>query len=115
MEKEDELDHPPIWYWAMLCSLTTEEHPAPESRAANQPAPADAATTRRQRMLFAPEVSEASTAVLLLKERLALRASAETLEHVLQVWIHNCFEHSESPLGCALLFVLSLKGQSGTG
>ena len=51
--------------------------------------------------ILSGEVCEPTASSLRILDALDLYVNANMFEVLLQVWIHNCFEHSESPLGSA--------------
>eukprot|EP00437_Effrenium_voratum_P024898 CAMPEP_0181409962 /NCGR_PEP_ID=MMETSP1110-20121109/7093_1 /TAXON_ID=174948 /ORGANISM="Symbiodinium sp., Strain CCMP421" /LENGTH=427 /DNA_ID=CAMNT_0023532493 /DNA_START=33 /DNA_END=1313 /DNA_ORIENTATION=+ len=94
--------HAPLWYWAALSSLSGEDcqgcntklqHITPEQQ-------------QRLLMLFHPEPQAPSEDSLAIVEeffpggQLALK-----LERLLAVWLLNCFEHSEEPVGFSTFFL----------
>lgn len=100
----------PLWYWTALSSLTFSEVGDGESGLL-------AITEEEQTkllLLFHPEVSTASEAcVVLVREfHLAPHLEAVKLERLLQIWMKNCFEHSESPLGYSVYFLSSFMSHS---
>ncbi|CEM02509.1 unnamed protein product [Vitrella brassicaformis CCMP3155] len=60
-------------------------------------------------MLFAPDKVAPSRAVkkLVTAFDLAGEVNEAKLEKLLQVWIHNCFEHEDDPVGYAVFFLPS--------
>lgn len=96
--------HAPLWYWAALCSLAGEDcvgcnatipHVTPEQQ-------------RRLLMLFHPEPqapSEDSMSIVQEFWASAPKALPLKLESLLAVWLLNCFEHSEEPVGFSTFFL----------
>lgn len=103
------LDFELIWYWSALNTLFVEEEHLP-------PVPMAQCLNRIKRknqsyflMLFSPDTKEPSPAVLEILDVLNLTnyVDAMLFEQLLQVWIHNCFERSNDPLGFGVYFLSS--------
>lgn len=109
-EKHNQVfDYEPLWYWTALRSLTKQD--LMNSQASWEPISAD--QQYRLLLLYHPEVTEASEAVKTLIEMFKLHIEDPILlERLLQVWILNCFEHSESPLGYSTYFMSSFMSHS---
>eukprot|EP01066_Platyproteum_vivax_P014115 Platyproteum_vivax@DN6346_c0_g1_i1.p1 len=113
-------DFAPLWYWAALNSLITEEELdklRPEMRKkvdALQLMNISNDERLRLLLLFVPEVHTPSTDVEHILEGLGLTRYVDALlfEKLLQVWIHNCFEHTDEPLGYAVFFMNSFISHS---
>ncbi|KAL8448232.1 hypothetical protein Emag_004000 [Eimeria magna] len=101
--------HPAIWYWCALNSVLVEDDP---------PVPGLQAVTRRQwellRTLFIPEVVEPSSEATTLVDCMGLRGIVDEvdLEIMIQVWLHNCFEHQRDPEGYIIYFMPSFCSHS---
>ncbi|CAJ1410450.1 unnamed protein product [Effrenium voratum] len=103
-----------LWYWAALCSLTAAH--LPEDRRL----PPVAEDVHKRLLLLcgmeitAGEGEEAREAAKVLVQEFQLepRCQALDLERVLQVWIVNCFEHTDEPLGYATYFLSSFTSHS---
>ncbi|KAL8435810.1 hypothetical protein ACSSS7_002187 [Eimeria intestinalis] len=101
--------HPAIWYWCALNSVLVEDDP---------PVPGLQAVTRRQwellRTLFIPEVVEPSSEATTLVDYMGLRGIVDgvDLEIMIQVWLHNCFEHHRDPEGYIIYFMPSFCSHS---
>mmetsp|Transcript_28470 Transcript_28470/g.64590 ORF Transcript_28470/g.64590 Transcript_28470/m.64590 type:complete len:471 (-) Transcript_28470:171-1583(-) len=102
-------DYEVLWYWCALNCLTEEDME-------NVEAPGDLKMVtkvqqRRLMLLFTPSTTKPSQAVLLITQALfkcdkeKTQAIALTLERLLQIWIHNCFEHSEDPPAYSTYFM----------
>mmetsp|Transcript_54089 Transcript_54089/g.118429 ORF Transcript_54089/g.118429 Transcript_54089/m.118429 type:complete len:474 (-) Transcript_54089:102-1523(-) len=109
-QKPQVFEYEPLWYWTALNSLMATQLPPSESRLM-------AITEDQQRKLFClyhSEVTEPTTAVKLLVMDLGLEATLDplSLERLLQIWILNCFEHSDSPLGYSTYFMSSFMSHS---
>ncbi|CAE7939431.1 unnamed protein product, partial [Symbiodinium necroappetens] len=96
-------------YWAAMCSLPPKDLP-PTSKL--KPVTED--THKKLLLLYSPETSEASEAMRLLVEEFPseLRCRPLDLERLMQVWILNCFEHTDEPLGYATYFMSSFMSHS---
>ncbi|KAL8275952.1 hypothetical protein Esti_000068 [Eimeria stiedai] len=101
--------HPAIWYWCALNSVLVEDDP---------PVTGLQAVTRRQwellRTLFIPEVVEPSSEATTLVDCMGLRGIVDEvdLEIMIQVWLHNCFEHQRDPEGYIIYFMPSFCSHS---
>ncbi|CAE7724010.1 SmydA-8, partial [Symbiodinium sp. CCMP2456] len=98
-----------MWYWAAMCSLTPKDLP-PTSKL--KPVTED--THKKLLLLYSQETSEASEAMRLLVQEFPseLRCRPLDLERLMQVWILNCFEHTDEPLGYATYFMSSFMSHS---
>lgn len=103
-------EYEPLWYWTALSSLTDVQMPESEKRL--QSISED--QQRKLLLLYHSEITEASEAATRLVDilGLAVHISPIDLERVLQVWILNCFEHSDSPLGYSTYFMSSFMSHS---
>jgi len=98
----------PLWYWAALCSLK----PSLLTECSKLPA-VDEDTHKKLLLLYSMEVSKASEASKVLVEVLQeMRCDPLDLERLLQVWILNCFEHTDEPLGYSTYFMSSFMSHS---
>lgn len=103
-------EYEPLWYWAALCSLTAKQMPHGESRLKH-------ITEEQQRnilLLYRPEVTEPSDAGIRIVHELGLAGLVDPVifESLLQTWVFNCFEHSESPLSYSIYFLPSFTAHS---
>ncbi|KAL8427614.1 hypothetical protein Efla_005789 [Eimeria flavescens] len=101
--------HPAIWYWCALNSVLVEGDP---------PIAGLRTITWRQwellRILFIPQVVEPSPEATRLVEFMGLRGIVDELdmEIMIQVWLHNCFEHQRDPEGYVIYFMPSFCSHS---
>lgn len=100
--------HAPLWYWAALCSLNSDDLVGCKLSIPN----ATKEQQKRLMLLCCPETHEASADVIALVGEFWPRAGdtqavATKLERLLAVWLLNCFEHSEEPLGFSTFFLPS--------
>ncbi|XP_026194214.1 uncharacterized protein LOC113147543 [Cyclospora cayetanensis] len=101
--------HPPIWYWCALNSVLVEDDPPVEGLKA---------ITKRQwdllRILFIPEGTKPSSEAITLVDSMGLRGIVKDIdmEIMIQIWLHNCFEHHRSPEGYAIYFMPSFCSHS---
>ncbi|PFH32213.1 hypothetical protein BESB_021540 [Besnoitia besnoiti] len=99
----------PIWYWCALNSIILEAQP---------PVPGLTSITHRQsellRVLHVPaEITPCKEVMKLIQAfHLEDRTTPEDLELLLQVWIHNCFEQFEDPVGYVIYFMPSFSSHS---
>lgn len=104
------LDYKPLWYWTALCSLKSSQLAPTESRLV----PISDDQQRKLLLLYHSEVTEPSEAAKLLVSDLGLAPELDPLdlERLLQIWILNCFEHSDDPLGYSTYFMSSFMSHS---
>lgn len=108
---EPEEYYAPVWYWAALSSLTEDQlRPPPRIGSLR---PMDANRQRRLISLYHEPVTEASEQVERIVQEIGLEsASALFVEELLQVWILNCFEHTEDPQGFSCYYISSFVSHS---
>jgi len=104
------LEYEPLWYWTALCSLKSSQLPPADS-------PLPAITEDQQRkllLLYHSEIIGPSEASKMLVQHFELAPFCEPvdLERLLQIWILNCFEHSDDPLGYSTYFMSSFMSHS---
>lgn len=99
----------PLWYWTSLCSLKPSQ-----IGGGSDLAPITEDQQRKLLLLYHPETAEPSKASKALVQEFKLGAylQAQELERLLQVWILNCFEHSDDPLGYSAYFMSSFMSHS---
>lgn len=98
-----------LWYWTALCSLVRGQLPPGEDRLR----PIDDDQQTKLLLLFHAEVTKPSEAASRLVTELGLsQLEPLDLERLLQVWILNCFEHSDDPLGYSTYFMSSFMSHS---
>jgi hypothetical protein len=106
--------HAPLWYWAALRSLTKDDLVG----CTVEIPPASAEQQTRLLLLCQPDVHESSPDVAMLVEALwaaakgRCNAVAPKLERLLAVWLLNCFEHTELPVGFSTFFLPSFLSHS---
>lgn len=98
-----------LWYWTALCSLARRQLPPGGDRLR----PIDDDRQRKLLLLYHAEVTQPSQAATKLVAELGF-TELEPLdfERLLQVWILNCFEHSDDPLGYSTYFMSSFMSHS---
>jgi len=108
------LAHAPLWYWSALCSLTAED-----LKGCEVPIPAASPEQQTQLLLLChSETTEMSPdMVAITKEFWPSQGSGcaelvAKLERLLAVWLLNCFEHSEDPIGFSTFFLPSFISHS---
>lgn len=120
--KDRDFDYDSLWYWCALNSLTAEDLPHIKN------CPFSLISQDKQTkllLLYHGDVAEASNDVMVLFEEfpcfrpfldasqeMSLKKLAHKIESLLQVWILNCFEHSENPLGYSTYFYSSFMSHS---
>ncbi|CAK9097242.1 Histone-lysine N-methyltransferase SMYD3 (SET and MYND domain-containing protein 3) (Zinc finger MYND domain-containing protein 1) [Durusdinium trenchii] len=99
----------PLWYWAALCSLKPDQVPKDSHLEA-----VSEDTQKKLLLLYSMEVSAPSEASKVLAHEFRLERCCEPLclERLLQVWILNCFEHTDDPLGYSTYFMSSFMSHS---
>lgn len=109
-QHSETFEYEPLWYWTALSSLKPSQLAPSETRL--KPITED--QQRKLFLLYHSEVSEASEAAKLLVTDLGLDPHLEPLdlERLLQIWILNCFEHSDDPLGYSAYFMSSFMSHS---
>jgi len=105
-------EYEPLWYWTALCSLRPEQlAQGGEARSGLTAVSED--QQRKLLLLYHSQVTEPSDAVTTLIEAFYLeKVEAVEMERLLQVWILNCFEHSDEPLGYSTYFMSSFMSHS---
>jgi len=107
LQKAENFDYEPLWYWAAMNSLLPSQ--------VNEDSLLSTITEDRQHrllLLFHDETDIPSTDVEKIIELFKLPVDPILLETLLQVWILNCFEHSEDPLGYSTYFMSSFMSHS---
>jgi len=98
-----------LWYWTALCSLKQGQLGPEEERLK----PIDEDKQRKLLLLYHSDVAAASEASKQLVLELGLSyLEPIDLERLLQIWILNCFEHSDDPLGYSTYFMSSFMSHS---
>ncbi|CAE7319895.1 unnamed protein product [Symbiodinium sp. CCMP2592] len=100
--------HAPLWYWAALNSLSGADCTGCSVKLT----PVDAEKQQRLLMLFHPEPQAPSEDCKAIVNEFwsglgpaAKAALGLKLESLLAVWLLNCFEHSEEPVGFSTFFL----------
>ncbi|CAE7864891.1 SMYD1, partial [Symbiodinium microadriaticum] len=100
--------HAPLWYWAALNSLSGADCTGCSVKLT----PVDAEKQQRLLMLFHPEPQAPSEDCKAIVDEFwsglgpaAKAALGLKLESLLAVWLLNCFEHSEEPVGFSTFFL----------
>eukprot|EP00929_Paragymnodinium_shiwhaense_P063025 TRINITY_DN31518_c0_g1_i3.p1 TRINITY_DN31518_c0_g1~~TRINITY_DN31518_c0_g1_i3.p1 ORF type:complete len:486 (+),score=61.80 TRINITY_DN31518_c0_g1_i3:63-1520(+) len=106
-ENEDIFPYDALWYWTALCSLTIEQLPVGSGIAS-----VSEEVQRRLLLLYHPVDVCASEASCLLVEAFDLQVDAADMERLLQVWILNCFEHSDEPPAYVQYFLSAFMSHS---
>ncbi|CAL1164068.1 unnamed protein product [Cladocopium goreaui] len=97
--------HAPLWYWAALSSLTGEDY-----EGCNASFPSVTMEQQQQLLMFyhpEPQVPSEDSLHIVHEfwGRNAASSLALKLESLLAVWLLNCFEHSEEPVGFSTFFL----------
>lgn len=109
-DKDTEEYYEPLWYWAGLSSLTTKDLNA--SPPIGKLSYIDKDRQQRLLSLYHEPVTEASAQVKEIVAELHLSVDPVLVEELLQVWVLNCFEHSEDPPGYSAYYVSSFCSHS---
>eukprot|EP00386_Alphamonas_edax_P004272 GDKI01013499.1.p1 GENE.GDKI01013499.1~~GDKI01013499.1.p1 ORF type:complete len:582 (-),score=201.21 GDKI01013499.1:208-1857(-) len=111
-------DFDPLWYWCALNTTLLSDSPTPGPGKNEKNAQTlNCVTTEKQELfltLFAPDVDGPSDDVKKILEGLKLKQGFDPLlvEQLLQVWIHNCFEYTDDPVGYSVYFISSFLAHS---
>eukprot|EP00919_Chromeraceae_sp_WS-2016_P059020 GHVR01140256.1.p1 GENE.GHVR01140256.1~~GHVR01140256.1.p1 ORF type:complete len:308 (-),score=72.39 GHVR01140256.1:61-984(-) len=99
----------PLWYWCAFNSLLTQEDPPNVLTDGYKWTRVDRRTQQRLLMLYTPTCNEASEDTRNILAALGLEEVVNHIlfEKLLQVWIHNCFEYSDAPLGYSVYYTCS--------
>lgn len=108
---DEQLDYDPLWFWCALCSFTNSDLPVGDGPHVELPT-IGKVNQQRLLLLYKPQVCTPSESSLRVLEVLEIRVNQHLFEVLLQIWIHNCFEHSESPLGYSTYFMSSFYSHS---
>lgn len=108
MCKKHKFDYEPLWYWCALKSLTKEQLEGAYEGGW------ECATALQQKnlLLLHHEVHEAGTESQMMVSELVPNCDPMTLERLTQVWVLNCFEYSDSPVGYSAYFFSSFMSHS---
>eukprot|EP00929_Paragymnodinium_shiwhaense_P053913 TRINITY_DN27027_c0_g1_i1.p1 TRINITY_DN27027_c0_g1~~TRINITY_DN27027_c0_g1_i1.p1 ORF type:complete len:276 (-),score=35.11 TRINITY_DN27027_c0_g1_i1:41-868(-) len=102
-------DYEPLWYWCALQSLTAEQIKGSKV-AAWKGTTED--TQRNLLLLHHEEVKEPTAAAQALVLQMCPACDPIILERLIQIWVLNCFEYSDSPVGYATYFYCSFMSHS---
>lgn len=108
LAKRRALIHDPIWYWCAMCSLRPE-HLQPRGCRLDVP-PASREQHEQLMLLCHPQGCRDTSDVAVLVTEFwppGERDIAGLLQVLLLVWLHNCFEHTEDPVGFSTFFLPS--------
>jgi len=106
--KKHTFDYEPLWYWCALKSLTKEQlHGVKAGGWA--PTPME---TQRNLLLLHHEVTEPGREVELMAKELVPHCDPLILERLVQIWVLNCFEYSDTPQGYSTYFFSSFMSHS---
>eukprot|EP01068_Selenidium_serpulae_P012689 Selendium_serpulae@DN5863_c0_g3_i3.p1 len=104
----ESFDLDPVWYWCALNSLTAVDgQPSYDGLSTVSPS-----TQQRILTLFAPEAAVGREVKVLRKHFDLEDHPADLVEKLLQVWVHNCFEHKDDPVGYIMIFMVSFASHS---
>ena len=110
LNEEKSLVYETIWYWFALCSLTDADIAGQEETFLGM-GTISPEQQHRLLLLFKPD-QPCSDAISRICEALHLNCEPDKLEGLLEVWVHNCFEHSDSPRAYAVFFYSSFMSHS---
>lgn len=106
---ESSFDYDPLWYWCALQSLTRRD--LKEVKATGLEGTSEE-TQQKLLLLHHPLDVTASAAAELLVKELTPNADLIILERLIQIWVLNCFEYSDSPQGYSTYFFSSFMSHS---
>eukprot|EP00429_Kryptoperidinium_foliaceum_P124835 CAMPEP_0176323086 /NCGR_PEP_ID=MMETSP0121_2-20121125/72207_1 /TAXON_ID=160619 /ORGANISM="Kryptoperidinium foliaceum, Strain CCMP 1326" /LENGTH=446 /DNA_ID=CAMNT_0017665597 /DNA_START=29 /DNA_END=1368 /DNA_ORIENTATION=+ len=106
----DTMYQDPLWYWAAVSSLTTENIGNGPKKGSLPPISLD--TQNKILCLYHEPIVEVSEEAKTLVRALNLSADAKLVDELLRAWILNCFDHSEKPQGYASYFGASFMSHS---
>lgn len=104
-----DFDYEPLWYWCALKSLTTDQVKSAKSGGWSGTTPE---IQRNLLLLHHDEVTEPGETAEILCKELVPSADALLLERLIQIWVMNCFEYSDSPKGYSTYFYSSFMSHS---
>lgn len=108
-DRAGDMDYEPLWYWCALQSLTQAELKGAREGGWQG---TDEATQKNLLLLHHEEVEEPGAAAKILAQELAPSADPMVLERLIQIWVLNCFEYSDSPQGYSTYFYSSFMSHS---
>eukprot|EP00927_Polykrikos_kofoidii_P001020 TRINITY_DN1036_c0_g3_i1.p1 TRINITY_DN1036_c0_g3~~TRINITY_DN1036_c0_g3_i1.p1 ORF type:complete len:486 (+),score=79.73 TRINITY_DN1036_c0_g3_i1:68-1459(+) len=108
-EHEAEFEYEALWYWCALKSLSGDQLIGAQAHGLEGASPE---TQFNLLLLHHEEVKEASEAVEILVRELVPNADVIILERLVQIWVLNCFEYSDSPQGYSTYFFSSFMSHS---
>eukprot|EP00397_Hematodinium_sp_SG-2012_P015230 GEMP01015505.1.p1 GENE.GEMP01015505.1~~GEMP01015505.1.p1 ORF type:complete len:443 (+),score=56.24 GEMP01015505.1:86-1414(+) len=109
LQQEENFDYETLWYWSALNSLIDSQMSDEARQYLNVITPDQ---QHRIHLLYHDEVQEASQDILTIIEHFQLPVNPMWLETTLQIWILNCFEHTDDPLGYSTYFMSSFMSHS---
>eukprot|EP00927_Polykrikos_kofoidii_P001018 TRINITY_DN1036_c0_g1_i1.p1 TRINITY_DN1036_c0_g1~~TRINITY_DN1036_c0_g1_i1.p1 ORF type:complete len:470 (+),score=69.09 TRINITY_DN1036_c0_g1_i1:105-1514(+) len=106
---EDDFEYEALWYWCALRSLSGDQLKGVKAIGLEGAA---SETQFNLLLLHHPKVTEASESAQILVRELVPNADVMILERLIQIWVLNCFEYSDSPQGYATYFFSSFMSHS---
>lgn len=104
-----EFSYDALWYWAALNTLCSSDVDEEGKSFLDTVSPEQ---QHRFLLLYHEKVEEPSADVIAIIEHFQLPCDPLLLETLLQIWILNCFEHTDDPLGYATYFMSSFMSHS---
>lgn len=108
-DQVDNFDYEPLWYWCAMQSLTKEQLKGAKAEGLKGTTPE---TQHNLLLLHHEEVTEPSSAADIIARELTPSADPITIERLIQIWVLNCFEYSDSPQGYSTYFYSSFMSHS---
>eukprot|EP00927_Polykrikos_kofoidii_P001019 TRINITY_DN1036_c0_g2_i1.p1 TRINITY_DN1036_c0_g2~~TRINITY_DN1036_c0_g2_i1.p1 ORF type:complete len:524 (+),score=92.00 TRINITY_DN1036_c0_g2_i1:182-1573(+) len=105
----DEFEYEALWYWCALRSLSGDQLKGAKARGLEGASPE---TQFNLLLLHHEDVKEASEAAQILVRDLVPNADVIVLERLIQIWVLNCFEYSDTPKGYSTYFFSSFMSHS---
>lgn len=107
--KEGDFDYDALWYWAALNALCDSQV---DEEAKKHLATITQDQQHRLLLLYHDAVDAPSEDIKDIISHFGLTVDPLLLETLLQIWILNCFEHNDDPLGYATYFMSSFMSHS---
>jgi len=108
-ENGDSFDYEPLWYWCALQSLTKDQLKGAKATGLVGATPE---AQYKLLLLHHEPVTEPCSASDLLVKHLVPSADPILVARLIQIWVLNCFEYSDNPVGYSTYFLSSFMSHS---